>query len=237
MGGEGKIHLNAETTEILARLMGRIVHDFNNPLAAILGFADLLRNPALAPDKKERYIGRIHEQAVRLSQLVETMSFFSQNPEPALEPMDLGRIVADVLALRKGGLELAGLEVDVRLPQERVMVAADRNGIVRIFHAMLTNIEQAFKENPACRKACRIAVGADGQTPFIELQDAGPGVPDELRERIFEPFFSTRKSGGLGLGLTVARNLARRMDGDLLLMPGRSPDLGGAVFRLVLKPA
>jgi signal transduction histidine kinase len=71
----------------------------------------------------------------------------------------------------------------------------------------------------------------------VDVLDSGPGVPPEDREEIFAPFFSTRRSGGLGLGLTVSRGLMERMGGSLKLVTDESHELPGALFRLSLPEA
>jgi len=222
--------------ETLSRLLGRIVHDFNNPLAAIIGFADLLKNPSLAPEKRERYIARIYEQAVKLSQLVENMAFFSAIPPPSLSPVSLSRVVADVCSLRGGGFQGLGIVLRPSIGDQEVTVMADRAAVVRIVHSLLNNAEQVFKENPTLSRReveVRCSPGPDGGQ--LDVADSGHGVPEELRERIFEPFFSTRRSGGLGLGLSVSQGLAQQMNGSLVVLPDNDRELGGAVFRLLLR--
>ena len=91
MGDKGKLLKDTSTVAVLSNLLGRIVHDFNNPLAAIIGFADLLRNPDLPLEKRTRYVERVFEQASKMAQLVETMSHFSSSPSPTIGPVVLGR--------------------------------------------------------------------------------------------------------------------------------------------------
>jgi len=220
---------------MLSKLLGRIVHDFNNPLAAIIGFSDLMRNPRLAPEKRERYVKRIYEQAVKLSQLVETMSYFSAVPDAHVAPFNLARAVADVVSLRQGGIEGSGLDFSFESPDE-LQVEGDRTAMSRILHALLNNAEQVFRENPLLeRREIAVRCGTEGGKGYLELEDSGPGVPGESREVIFEPFFSLRRSGGLGLGLTISRTLAEKMGARLDLMEEEGL-LGGARFRLSFAP-
>ncbi len=238
MSGGSKVLLDKNSSEILSKLLGRIVHDFNNPLAAIIGFADLLRNPNLAPDKQARYVSRVYEQAVKLSQLVETMSYFSSSPEPAVAPIHLGRTVGEILTLREGGLTGAGIRVRTELPAEDFMVHGDRSAIGRILHALLNNAEQVFKENPLAEvREIGVFARREGDFGVVEVVDSGPGVPEDVAPYIFEPFYSTRRSGGLGLGLTISRGLAERMGGGLEQTQGANAPLTGALFCLRLPVA
>jgi two-component system NtrC family sensor kinase len=219
---------------LLSRLLARIVHDFNNPLAAILGFSDLLKNPELSEEKRLRYIQRVHEQASRLSQLVEMMSDFSTLPACQPGPMKLDRVVRDALSLRQGGFRALLLSVETELPDQPIAVVGDRNACLKIISCLLNNLEQVYKEHPDLERRAAVRCGVLDNIGFLDVADAGPGVDVSIREEIFDAFFSTRRSGGLGLGLTVSRTLAREMGGDLVLMAPESCALGGACFRLTL---
>ncbi|GEM_PF-5744106 len=223
--------------ETIGRLLGRIVHDFNNPLAAIIGFSDLLRSPNLSDEKRQRFVQRIHEQALRLGQLVETMSHYANMPSPEVAAIDMRRSVTDFLGLRQAGLDLLRVQLEVDIADVVPQAMGECGLINRVLSAMLNNLEQILKEHPDAPRKGRLALWADDEHVILDLIDSGPGVPEELKEEIFEPFFSTRRAGGLGLGLTVARSLSRRLGGDLLLVPSPSPEYAGACFRLMLKRA
>jgi len=221
--------------ELVSRLLGRIVHDFNNPLAAIIGFADLLRNPGITPEKRERYVARIYEQSARLSQLVENMSFFSTAPEPQLSTFNLARVVADVFTLRQGSFQANSIDLAYGMPSEEVLVSGDRTAVSRVVHTLLNNCEQVFKEHPGTRRrATAVACREEEGFGVVDVVDSGPGVPQDIAARIFDPFFSTRRSGGLGLGLSIARGLVNKMGGTLELTPDPEAPLEGALFRLRL---
>ena len=235
MDKEGKILLDDQSSAILARLLGRIVHDFNNPLAAIIGFSDLLKNPKVVPAKRERYVNRIYEQAIKLSELVDAMASFSTRPELQVLPLDLSRTVSEVVSLREVRVQDAGLELVLEGLDRAVMVSGDRNGIGRIICALLDNAEQVFKENPVLEnRRIGIFCRAAEEGGEVLVADSGSGVPIEQCNDIFEPFFSTRRSGGLGLGLTLARQFADKMGGMLELLTAAGEPFGGAVFRLHL---
>ncbi len=235
MGVEGKLLKDGKTVSVLSNLLGRIVHDFNNPLAAIIGFADLLRNPNLTLEKQSRYVERIYEQASKMAQLVETMSSFSGGMTLAIGPVVLGSAMREACALLEPGL--AGTRIELRVEDESggQIVVAERRAIGRILHALLTNAEQVFRENPllAERRIWVKCVTCEGGA-YVDVADSGKGVAPDLAESIFEPFFSTRRSGGLGLGLAIGRTLAVQMGGSLELLKEHDNPGGGACFRLFL---
>ncbi len=235
MGDKGKLLKDTSTVAVLSNLLGRIVHDFNNPLAAIIGFADLLRNPDLPLEKRTRYVERVFEQASKMAQLVETMSHFSSSPSPTIGPVVLGRTVREACALRESGFAAGHINLHTEVAIDDRTVAAERGTIGKILHALLNNAEQVFRENPLVTDRTvwvRCVESEDGA--FVDVCDNGPGVPEDITEEIFEPFFSTRRSGGLGLGLTIARTMAEQMGGTLKLIREHDNPGSGATFRLAL---
>ena len=234
MGDQGKRKLDGNSSEMMSRLVARIVHDFNNPLAAIIGFADLLKNPNVSAEKKARYVSRIYEQASKLSLMVENMSAFSSVPTPQNRRFDLGRTVMDLYALRVDGFQAAGIRFAREIPDEPLHVFGDRAVASRVLNSLLTNVEQVFKENPSEEKEVLIRCGISDGAGTVDLFDNGPGVSPGTEETIFDPFVSTRRSGGLGLGLSVSRSLAERMEGTLELVREPDPPLCGAHFRFRL---
>lgn len=237
MSKDGEMLLDDSSAQVVSRLLGRIVHDFNNPLAAIIGFADLLRNAGLTAEKQERYRSRIYEQAIKLSQLIENMSYFSSLPEPQVSPMNLGRVASDVFALRQGTMAASNISLHFDRPDNDVMVQGESGAVARILHSLLNNAEQVFRENPTLtQKEIRIECRQSGDGGEVVVADSGPGVSADVRNSIFAPFFSTRRSGGLGLGLSVSQGLAHRLGGSLELVADNQASLPGACFRLCLPP-
>jgi signal transduction histidine kinase len=235
MGGTGKLLQDKSTAAVLSNLLGRIVHDFNNPLAAIIGFADLLRNPQLPLEKRTRYVERILEQASKMAQLVETMSQFSGSPTPAIGPVILGRTVRENCALRESSFLAARITLHTDIDLDERTVEAERGAIDKILHALLNNSEQVFRENPLVTdREVWVRCTETEAGIAVDVTDNGPGVPEETSLDIFEPFFSTRRSGGLGLGLTIGRTLAEQMGGTLELIRKHNNPGSGACFRLTL---
>lgn len=233
MADKGKLLQHQPTVALLSSLLGRIVHDFNNPLAAIIGFADLLRNPRLSIEKRARYVERIFEQASKMAQLVETMSHFSGSPAPEVGPVVLKRAVQEACALRESGFQAGRITLTTNFEMSDCAVLAERGAVGRILQALLNNVEQVFRENPLVEeRAVWVRCGDSDESAFVDVCDSGPGVPEGSSEEVFEAFFSTRRSGGLGLGLTIARTLAEQMGGSLVLLREDDNPGCGACFRL-----
>jgi signal transduction histidine kinase len=207
----------SDSLKLVEKLIRRIVHDLSNPLSAVVGFAELLSYPTVSEEKRQRYVHLILEQATRARQIIDTMSQFGDLPDPQLEEVELNLAVRTAVSLRQTTQRAAGIEVTLDLAEDIGIVRADRQYIGRILMNLLLNAEQAFKEQAATDKRLLVQTRAADGTASILVADSGAGVPEDIRDHIFEPFFSGRKSGGLGLGLHVSKSVSQRMGCDLVL--------------------
>ncbi|MEZ4504131.1 MAG: response regulator [Dehalococcoidia bacterium] len=182
----------------LGDLVSGAAHELNNPLTAIVGYAQML--PALDGDEQSRALRTIEDEALRASQIVRHLLSFARRQRPSLLPVDLNAIVHRVVEVRRYGLDVDGIEVVLEL-DELPMVLGDEFQLEQVVLNLLVNAHQAMAETGGT-VAIRTRV-IDGRAR-LELDDTGPGVPAELAERIFDPFFTTREVGhGAGMGLAT----------------------------------
>jgi PAS domain S-box-containing protein len=230
----------SEKLTAMGSLLAGVAHELNNPLAIVLGRANLLEEkcagmPGLHTDAK-----RIREAAERCGRIVRTFLNMARSKPPerrSIDLNDLASAAADMLAYtyRSHGLTLH-LDLAPDLPQ----VHADGDQIGQIVLNLMVNAQQVLSATGGDRQV-RVATGVapsrgGGELRvWLRVSDNGPGVPPELRERIFEPFFTTKPEGiGTGLGLAVSRSLAREHGGDLRLESARPDATSGASFVLTL---
>jgi PAS domain S-box-containing protein len=207
----------------IGRLSAALAHEVNNPLAVILYAAQLLLREEEQSEFQRDLATRIAGEAERLKALTGSMLSFSRAGNSVRRLTDLNELLADVLRLidyefkRKG----LGLETDFGpLP----LVEVDPNRLKQVFINLAMNAQQALATGNL-----RVATAelADG-TIQVAFVDNGPGISVELRERIFEPFFSTKREGeGTGLGLYICRSIIEEHQG--LLTVAATPG-GGASF-------
>lgn len=196
-------------------------HELRTPLNAIIGFADLLLMgvPEELPESDRRPVHRIVASARHLRELIDEILSFSRTEagteEVAVERVDLREVLRDVVAGAESQAREKGLEFAPDLPREETPVKTDPAKLRQIVRNLLSNGVK-FTE----RGRVELFVRHEDDHIVVRVHDTGIGIPPELRERIFEPFWqveqgSTRSAGGTGLGLSVSRRLARLLGGDI----------------------
>ena len=215
-----------EKMSALGEVLSGIAHELNNPLSVVVGNAHLLLEEDISDDLRPR-IERMTSAAERCVRIVRTFLSMARD-----RPLDLQlRKTSDVIAAAVEafrGSEMSGdltLSVDVAddLPELRV----DEVQMVQVFVNILTNASQAMI---ASGTGSEIMIDAERRKSgvYIRLSDDGPGVPPEVRDRIFDPLFTTKEAGeGTGLGLALCHRIVVAHGGSIELAPGTGP---GATF-------
>jgi len=224
----------SERLTALGTMAGMLVHDFRGPMTVIRGYAETLTDPGL---KREELVERatlITEMVDRLERMTtETLDFARGAGKLARRNMGLNRLLQTLCA--DLAAELPGLSVlrEIEVPHD-TLAALDVDKLRRAIGNIAANAKDAMGGSGRFHLAARLAElpGASGPRPALELllRDEGPGVPPEIRERLFEPFVTRGKKGGTGLGLAVARRFVEDHGGTVELLP----DGPGARFRLLL---
>jgi signal transduction histidine kinase len=208
--------LHAQKEETLARLVGGIVHDFNNLVTAISGYAELLLRqvPDAAPREDIEEILRVGERATALTRQLVTFA-----RREAFEPrrIDVNARIEGIAAMLR---RLLGdhVEVVLALTPDLPAVVADPGQFDQVLVNLAINARDAMESGG--RLTFRTTALAEGPAgaPGVRLtvSDTGAGIDDAVRSRIFEPFFTTKPAGkGTGLGLSTARTIVTRMGGTI----------------------
>jgi signal transduction histidine kinase len=219
--------------------VSNVSHELKTPLTSIRMFSELLAEGRAAPEKQRHYLGIITAEAARLTRLINNVLDFARldRGEKRFDPQpcDLAALAAETLSGYRAHLESAGYTLDFTPPSGPVPVLADRDALAQVVVNLLSNAE---KYSNGSRTVTVTLATRNGPMNVAELSvlDRGPGVPRGCEEKIFEQFFRANDSlangiQGSGLGLTLARQIARAHGGDVTYAPREG---GGSCFTLTL---
>lgn len=209
----------------IGRLSTSIVHDLRNPLASIYGGAEMMMDGNLSEAQMHRLAANIYRSSRVINDLLQELVDVSRGRVFAPEVCRLSEVVdaaIDVendLAGHQGVSVTTQVDPTIELPLERARME-------RVFLNLITNAVEAMPDGGSVE----IRAERNGTSVMVNVDDTGPGIPDSVRDRLFEPFATSRKSG-LGLGLALSRQTVREHGGDLWV---EDADRAGAHFRLRL---
>ena len=221
--------LQLATTARLAsigRLAPGIVHEINNPLFAILGLVELLLGDAEPGSRAEARLRLIQQTGLEIKEIVRALlDFARQRPEePRL--VSLNEVVARTVDLVRRASLAKGVEIVEHYGDEPTPVLARAGELEQVVVSLVANAEEALGE----RGTVAVDVAREGELAVARVSDDGPGIAPENVERVFQPFFTTRR-GASGIGLTVGRTIAELHGGELTV---RSTPGAGTSFELRL---
>lgn len=218
--------LRAEKMAAAGRLTASIAHEVNNPLQAVQNCLHLAGREDLPPEKRKEYFDLARNELERLMKTMQRMLDFYRPGSVKMERVDVLELLRHVLNLTSQQLRMREIEIKTDLPDALPSIYAVNSQIQQIFFNLILN---SFDAMPGGGMLTIRAQSRDHGVEFL-FEDTGPGIPEEQRNNIFEPFFST-KDGGTGLGLTVSYNIVTAHGGMLDLVDGSGT---GACFRLFL---
>lgn len=223
----------SERLAALGAMAGMLAHDFRGPMTVIRGYAETLLEPDLPGEEVTARARLILEAADRLSRMTtQTLDYVRGAERLVRRSVPLGILLGEMAASLEQ--ELPGLRVgrDFQLDPTR-RVALDVDKLRRTVWNIAANAFEATGEGVSFTIAARLERReGTGEHLVMDLGDDGPGIPREVRERIFEPFVTLGKARGTGLGLAVARRFVEDHGGSLELLPPPEPPAHGARFRI-----
>ena len=209
----------------LGRLAAGLAHEVNTPVTGISSYAQLLRELTPPSDPRAPLAAKLEEQAFRVSRIVTNLLELARPSGFERQLVDLSVLARDEANQMKVEAERGGVTIEIQ-PAEDAAANVNRVQFELVVHNLLRNAIQAT----GAGGAVQMLIGRNGATVWFEVRDTGPGVPEELRERIFEPFVTTRQGrGGTGLGLAITRDIVVAHGGTIRALPRET---GGTAMRV-----
>lgn len=223
--------LQAEKLAAMDNVVAGIAHELNNPMTAILGYAELLLSGEGDPKRKQR-AALIAEEADRCAKIIANMLTFTRSYGKKLEVANINSLIEEVVSLRAYQMRVDHVKIHAFYDPDIPPIMAQPDAIRRLFLNLVHNAHQALLEVSEQRRDLWVITGMEEGCMHIQIADSGPGVPEKVRYKIFDPFFSTRPFGeGMGLGLSVAYGIAHEHKGRIWMEPRIG---GGTTFHVEL---
>ena len=218
----------------VGQLVSGIAHELNNPLTAVMGYSDLLRDQAAEAPQRQK-LERLGSEARRMKRIIDNLMSFARPPQEGRHQMDISMIVRESQMLCEYQLRHSGIMVELNFPADLPRVSVNEGQLKQVFVNLFTNAVQALEH--ASDKKIRIEGRLEAGKIVIRFCDSGSGFVD-LR-RAFDPFYTTRPVGqGTGLGLSICYGLIRE-HGGIISVKNLEPS-GASVtieFPVVVEPS
>ena len=226
--------IRQERLAAVGMLVSGVAHEINNPLQAILGFAELLQMQHNLPDTVKADLRLIQKESTRACGIIRNLALFARQQPGQAAGVRFADVITSVAELRQRRLESEDIElvIDDRSTHHVMAVFTELQQVVLNF---VVNAEQAILSSGRLPGRITIRSRNEGERVMLEVEDTGPGVPPENEAKLFQPFFTTKPVGqGTGLGLSVSYGIIDSMGGQ---MGYRRAPAGGAIFYFELPAA
>ncbi len=212
----------AEKMSALGELLAGVAHELNNPLSVVVGHALMLRDENIAPETLRR-VEKISEAAERCAKIVKSFLAMARQQPARLVPIDVSETVEMAIEALQNGSKGLTTPIEAEIAPDLPPVRGDAHQIAQVVLNLVTNADQAIRESGK-GSLVRIAARHDTAADMVEIvvADDGPGIPDSIQRRIFDPLFTTKPVGtGTGIGLALCHRIVTAHAGRIEVMPDR----------------
>jgi PAS domain S-box-containing protein len=209
--------IHSDRLAIMGRMAAGLAHEINNPLGIILTNAEDVLNHELNAKDSHESLQSIERNALRAAKIIEDLLTFTRPTPPKINPIDLAQLIDSSLLFLKQKLKQKNINVEKSYPPDPIMLNGDENLIQQLLINLILNAIQAIKHDEGLIIIRVNLSGADDNRKIIlKVEDDGIGIPDEDIQKIFDPFFTSRKENGFGLGLFISRIIVEKHAGNLI---------------------
>jgi len=224
--------LHASRLSVMGQMASAIAHELNQPLTAIISYLEtarmLLEGSSARPERLDDLMRRAVTQSERAGDVIQRLRQFARKGETDRRAENLNALVEEALAIALLGARQSGVHVTLDLDRNMTPILVDGVQLQQVVLNLVRNAIEAMQEVEP--RELQIVTRLTGSGAEITVADTGPGIAPEVAERLFQPFATTKKAG-MGLGLSISREIVEAHDGELTAAP-RPP--GGTVFRVRL---
>jgi two-component system NtrC family sensor kinase len=220
--------LQSEKLAAMGRLTSQIAHELNNPIYGIMNTLELLKTE-ISPESKRRKILELSlSETQRLAEMLRNMLSFSKPEEEKRRPIKMNELIEGILLVMEKQMRESNIKVETFFDDEIPEVMASTNQMRQVMLNMLKNAKEAMPKGGTLT----VKTSKEVNKVLIHIQDTGVGIPEEIRDKIFEAFFTTKqKVKGVGLGLSVCYGIIKDHGGEIKV---ESEEGKGTTFRIRL---
>jgi two-component system NtrC family sensor kinase len=204
--------LQSEKLAAMGRLTSQIAHELNNPIYGIMNTLELLKTEVPPESKRRRILELSLSEIQRLSEMLRNMLSFSKPQEEARKRISLNELLEGILLMMERQMRESNIRVVLDLDHEIPEVMASTNQMRQVMLNMFKNAKEAMPHGGTLT----VRTAKEDQKVSVHIQDTGVGIPEEIRNKIFEAFFTTKqKVKGVGLGLSVCYGIIKDHGGEI----------------------
>jgi signal transduction histidine kinase len=204
--------IHSEKLSAVGEFVAGVAHELNNPLTALIGFAELVQMSEVDDDTRSS-LKRISNSAERCHKIVQSLLSFARQHPPERKVTNINAIVDSVVEILIYELRTSNIELVRELSPQLPRLLVDPHQIQQVFLNIVNNARQAIEAHRP-RGVVRISTRAEGRRVRVRFQDDGPGISEENLRKIFNPFFTTKPVGkGTGLGLSLSYGIIQEHGG------------------------
>ena len=222
--------LQSERLTAMGKLSGEIAHEINNPLGGILLYANLIREDLPSGHTAEKNLKKIIKLATKCRIIAKGLLNFGRSSSRGYAPVDLNHVIQEMFSLIGDHKVFSGVAIRLELEDGLPHLVGDKGQLEQVVLNLMMNAAEAMEG-----KGKLVITTRSFQDPAhvqLLVEDSGPGILEDARAKIFEPFYTTKRSGGgTGLGLSITHGIVQRHGGRISV---EESGLGGALFTVIL---
>lgn len=213
----------------VGELISGVTHEVNNPLAVVIGYSEMLMSEEDISEESREAVKSIHSEAERAKKVIQNLLSFARKHSPEKEIIQINEILERTLGLTDYELRKHSIEVTREFDPDLPDTVGDPNQLQQVFLNLIINSQHAMAEMPETRQLTvrtrikeKQSADNTGTAPVIEIsfRDNGPGIPEKIIKKIFDPFYTTKpKDKGTGLGLSVSFGIIKEHGGEIHAKP------------------